>query len=104
MSKNVNLDVKQIPIYLNKLKSFLITHGIIIFLVTVITIYGFLVFQINRLSSVEPSEEQLAEQLSILKRPQIDQTSIDKILELRDQNIAVKSLFEEARDNPFKDN
>jgi hypothetical protein len=69
----------------------------------VIGVNGFLIFRINQYSSQEPSPEQISEQQGTIKRIIIDESAIDKILELEKRNIAVKSLFEKARDNPFKD-
>jgi len=100
----MNIDIKSIPKLFNKLARAIKPHIIFIFLISAISIYGILVFQINRLSSVEPSEEKISEELNTIKRPKIDQETIDKIEQLEDQNVAVQSLFQAARDNPFQDN
>lgn len=104
MSKDLsNLNIKQIPAYLrlfvNRSKKFMVP----VFLMLVISVNGFLIFRINQYSSQEPSPEQLNEQQSTIKRIIIDEDSIDKILSLEKRNIAIKSLFEKARDNPFRD-
>jgi hypothetical protein len=72
------------------------------FLIGVLCIYGFLVLRISTLARTEPSDDEVAAQMSTVKRLKIDQSSIDKIQQLQDQNIAVKSIFEIARDNPFQ--
>lgn len=74
-----------------------------IFLLLVLGVNGFLIYRINQYSSQEPSPEQVSELQSTIKRIVIDEESIDKILKLEERNIAVKSLFKEARDNPFRD-
>lgn len=104
MNKDLaNFNIKQIPVYskrfINNSKKFMIP----VFLLFVIGVNGFLIFRINQYSSQEPLPEQVSEQQSTIKRIIIDENSIDKILKLKERNIAVKSLFEEARDNPFKD-
>lgn len=104
MSKDLpKLDIKQIPAYLrksaNRLKRFMVP----IFLLLVLGVNGFLIYRINQYSSGEPSTEQVAAQQNNIKRIIIDEESIDKILSLEKRNIAVKALFEGARDNPFKD-
>lgn len=102
--KNTNLNFKQIIAYALGVVGFLKKHAPIIFIVTVLSIYGFLIFQINQLSTAEPSPEQIAEQQNLIQRLKIDQESVDKIQQLEDQNVSVKSLFKSARDNPFQDN
>ena len=98
-----SLDIKQIPVYtkefINKIKKFMVP----IFLVLVLSVNGFLIYRINQYSSQEPSPEQVSEQQNTIKRIVIDQESIDKILKLQERNIAVKSLFKDARQNPFKE-
>lgn len=100
----MNIEIKAIPAYLNKLVNSIKPHMIFIFIISVISIYGLLIFQINRLSSAEPSDEKINEELNTIKRPKIDQETITKIEQLEDQNVGVKSLFKDARDNPFQDN
>lgn len=102
--KNMNLDLKHFLAYFKKLAKTLKKHSPIIFIVTVLCVYGFLIFQINRLSTAEPTEQEITEQQNVIKRLNIDQASVDKIEQLKDQNVSVQSLFKAARDNPFKDN
>ena len=98
-----SLDIQQVPAYakkfINKIKKFMVP----IFLVLVLSVNGFLIYRINQYSSQEPSPEQVSEQQNTIKRIVIDQESIDKILKLQERNIAVKSLFKDARQNPFKE-
>lgn len=75
-----------------------------IFFVGILLVYTFLVYRISQLTLSEPSEAEVTQQVQSTGRIRIDQQSIDKIQQLQDQNIQVQSLFESARDNPFKDN
>lgn len=104
MSKDISLNIKRIPQEAAKIGEFFKKHIVVIFIVSLLSIYGFLIFQINSLSNSAPNEEKIAEQLNTIKRPKIDQETIDKIEKLEDQNVAVKALFKQARDNPFQDN
>ncbi|PID32484.1 hypothetical protein CR970_00200 [Candidatus Saccharibacteria bacterium] len=63
----------------------------------------FLVYQINSYASVEPTEDEIAEQLKVIQRPHIDDELVVKIQQLQDQNIEVRTLFEQARNNPFSE-
>ena len=74
------------------------------FIMGILLLYGFLVFQIGSLASKEPDESSITEQLNSVKRLKIDQATIDKINQLQDQNVTVQSIFKDARDNPFQDN
>lgn len=99
-----NLDVKQLGTVAKNIITKLQRYATFIFIISILLIYAFLVFRISMLSQAEPSEDAIAEQSKTIKRLKLDQTSIDKIQQLEDQNIGVQSLFKSARDNPFQDN
>ena len=101
MSQDINL--KQITNHGASALKKARVYATFIFIITVLLIYSFLVLRISVLSQAEPSEAEAAEQAVTVKRLKIDQNAIDKIEELEDQNIAVQSLFQAARDNPFQD-
>ncbi|HSX16898.1 MAG TPA: hypothetical protein VLH86_02245 [Patescibacteria group bacterium] len=64
-------------------------------------IYSALVLRINHLSSKEPSDSQVSSELKTIPRPKVDPATLAKIQQLQDQNIQVKALFDQARQNPF---
>lgn len=68
-----------------------------------VLICGGLVMQIGNLSRQEPSEDAVTEKLSSIKTPRIDNATLNKIQQLQDQNVDVKSLFDQARNNPFSE-
>jgi hypothetical protein len=78
-------------------------YRITIFIVFFIGIYTFLVFRISSLTNREPDPAALSDRLQTVQRLRIDQNSIDRILELEEQNIDVRALFEQARNNPFNE-
>jgi len=73
------------------------------FVLVLLGLSGFLVFRINQLSHLEPSEDAVDEKLNASQRPKFDQATLDKIQQLQDQNVQVQSLFQQARDNPFSE-
>jgi hypothetical protein len=83
--------------------AFIKQHSVTLFAVFFLGMYGFLVYRINVLTEAEPDAAAIGDSLSTVKRLKIDQDSIDKILELEEQNIEVKTLFQEARANPFNE-
>lgn len=104
MSKDINIDLKSLKTKILSIPSFLKQYVTFIFIISVLSIYGFLVWQINSLSNIAPSEQKIIEEQQVIKRPKIDENVVKKIEQLEDQNVAVQSLFKSARDNPFKDN
>ncbi len=102
--KNPDINLKSLTIVAGSVRVKLRRYTTVIFIVFILGIYSFLVFQIGTLSQVVPDETKVNEQLSRVKRLKIDQQSVDKIEQLEDQNVRVQSLFKEARDNPFLDN
>jgi hypothetical protein len=100
---NSNMDIKQLPkATKNFFKKFL-KHAKFVFIIVVLSLAGFLIFEINVLINQEPTDEQISAQSQTIKRPKIDQDTINKIEQLEDHNVAVQSLFKHARDNPFSD-
>lgn len=103
MKNNLNLDLKSIPQQLKKLLGKFQRYIVIIFIVTLVGLYGYLIVQISSSATEEPTQAQVIEELGTVKRLKIDQDSIDKIEKLEDQNVVVQSLFEDARNNPFSE-
>ena len=85
-------------VYLVKIRPYLLLG----FIVFVVLIYGFLVLRINTLSGEQPSENDVAAQVKAAKVPHIDETVVKQLESLQDNSVSVKTLFEEARNNPFQ--
>ncbi|HEX5456156.1 MAG TPA: hypothetical protein VFW77_02200 [Candidatus Saccharimonadales bacterium] len=98
-----DIDIKAIPVLAKEYLRRFLKHAKFIFIILILCLSAFLIFEINRLTSKEPSDIQVLQQQQIIKRPRIDQDTIDKIERLKDQNVRVQSLFKAARDNPFSD-
>lgn len=99
----MNIDTKDLKPKITAAIQWLKKHRIIVGIVAVVLLYGWLVLQINLLNRREPSDEAITERLQTIKRPRIDQATIDKIQKLQDNNVDVKTLFKQARDNPFQE-
>lgn len=97
----MKLDTTSIQAKLQSILSGIRQHRIIIFLLFFLGMYGFLIYQVGVLTEGEADQAAITEKLDTVKRLQIDQKSIDSLLKLEEQNIEVKSLFKQARDNPF---
>lgn len=96
-------DIKKILAKVQPAIIFVRRYFVVIFVFIVICVYGFMVFQIKNYNLKEPTEEDVNAQLQVIKNPKVDQAAVDKILQLKDQNIQVQALFQQARNNPFQD-
>ncbi len=78
-------------------------RGLAFFLILA-SLYGFIVWRINVLSTAPPSQAdiKLAEK-SATTSPKIDEASARAINNLKDNSVRVQTLFEDARSNPFNE-
>lgn len=97
----MKIDLKKIPGKMQELFQKLKGYSVFIFIVSILLIFSFLVFRINMLTRIEPSDDAVSEKLQTVKRPKIDQDSIDKLQALQDNSVEVQTLFQQARNNPF---
>lgn len=77
-------------------------YSLAIFLVFVGLSYSFLLFQLKSLSSTEPSPDLVSQQVKGSAAPHIDRAIVKRIQSLQDNSVTVKTLFEQARNNPFQ--
>ncbi len=82
---------------LNRLRQ----YSVFIFILAFLSIYVFLVQRIGHLIQDEPSQIVVDSQVKPINRLKIDQKAVQQITDLESQNIEVKSLFDQARQNPF---
>ena len=103
MSKDLNIEFKKITNKVVPILQKVRRYVVVIFIIVLVAMYSFLVLRINTLASSEPSEEEVVEKMLTVKRLRIDQSAVDKILQLQDSNVSVKALFDQFRDNPFQE-
>lgn len=101
--KNIELkfSLKELPSRFAPILKKVLKYGHVIFIVTALASYSFLVWRINSLSQAKPSQDQLTEKLNDIRLPKIDQSVVDKLKQLEDNSVEVKSLLDSARENPF---
>jgi PBP1b-binding outer membrane lipoprotein LpoB len=102
---NINeLDIKDINKLLNKATKKTKPYAGFIALIIFLLACVFMVYQINTYVNSNPNEDAVTQKLSEVTNPKITKDALDTIKgieSLRDQNVQVKTLFEEARKNPF---
>lgn len=76
-------------------------YRFVLFLIFVALIYGFVVLRINSLSNAQPTDDAVNSQVQAARIPHIDQSVVNQLQSLQDNSVSVKSLFNQARANPF---
>ena len=78
-------------------------YSFLLFLVFVALVYGFILLQINSLSNAQPSEDAVNGQVQAARITHIDPAVVRQLQSLQDNSVSVKTLFNEARANPFQE-
>ena len=99
----MKLDFKDLPSKFTPVLNFLKRYAVFISIIVVLSIAVFFVFRINQYSRMEPSDQAVEDKLQTVQRPKVDQSVLNKIQELKDQNVQVQTLFDQARNNPFNE-
>lgn len=97
----MNFELKDLPAKITPIIDKLKSYMVFLFIVFVLLLISFLVFRVNQYSKRQPSELEVTEKLQAIPRPRVDEEVVSRIQGLRDQNVQVKTLFKEARNNPF---
>ncbi len=79
------------------------TYNKLLFFLLLAVVYGFVVVRINVLSQAEPNPDDVSAQIVGGKSLKVDPTVVDKIQKLQDNSVSVQSLFDQARQNPFRE-
>lgn len=99
----MKIETKDIVAKLQNFSIFIKTYVMFVFVLVVFLIFSFFVFRINQINNLEPTATEIEEKLQTVQRPKIDKAVLDKIEQLQGQNIEVRSLFDQARKNPFSE-
>ena len=79
-------------------------YKVVIFALLITGVYGYVVVTISSFASAQPTPEQVALQTSPIKSTKIDKKIVAQLQQLQDNSVNVKTLFDEARNNPFQEN
>lgn len=99
----MNTDLKDIKPMIIKAFKWLKRYYLIISFIIVSIMYSGLVIQINLLNRREPTDDQFNEKIQKITQPKIDEATVKKLKQLESNSDEVKALFEDARQNPFKE-
>ena len=87
--------------YSNKLLLMVQQHAAVLFIIVFASLTGYLVIRSGELINREPTDTQVLEKKSEIKRVKIDENSLRVVEELNSRNINLESLFID-RNNPFE--
>ena len=99
----MKLELKDIPGKLQELLGRFSRYYVVLFFVLVLGVYAFLMLRINNLQSAQPNTVSGATKVTTVVTPHIDPKVVQQLQQLQDNSVSVKTLFDQARSNPFQD-
>jgi hypothetical protein len=78
-------------------------YSLLFFVVFVVLLYGFVMLRINSLTTAQPSSDAVASRTRSAHLLHVDKTVVSQLQSLQDNSVSVKSLFNQARNNPFQE-
>ncbi|MGB4966806.1 MAG: hypothetical protein WBO35_01240 [Candidatus Saccharimonadales bacterium] len=99
--KNIALPTN-VKVILRRLLHFITTYRIFIFFLLVCSLYGFIVWRINVLTTAEPTQTEL-KNAGQTTSPRISKDVVEKMQSMQDNSVRVQTIFNEARNNPFQE-
>ena|SRR6266496_2161058 len=76
-------------------------YTVVLFLLLLAATYGYVLFRISVQVNVQPSDTDITTQAKASAVPHVDPTAVKQLESLQDNSVNVKSLFNQARSNPF---
>lgn len=99
----MNIDLKKLAPKISGVLKKLRPYSLFICIILVLGIYLFIVIKIRQLANQQPSTTDVTNKLVELQTPKLDQDAVDSILQLEEESIEIRTLFNEARQNPFQE-
>jgi hypothetical protein len=99
-SKNINIDLKNLPQLVGESAQKLARYVPVMFIVLVALVYGFVLLRITMLANAQPADADVTGEISQLT-PHIDKNAVQQLQSLEDNSVNVQALFKSQRSNPF---
>ena len=103
MNQGSNLNKQSLTNLLNKGLVVASRYVVLVFTLVLVGVYGFVAIQVYLARNAQPSEADITAQEQAATKPHIDQTVVSQIQSLQDHSVNVKTLFDQARNNPFQE-
>lgn len=81
----------------------LLRFAVVFFVLLLAGVYGFVLWRVQSLSAVQPTDADVSAQVKLSATPHINQTTVKQMQDLQDNSVSVHTLFDEARNNPFQE-
>lgn len=78
-------------------------YGLEAYILLIMIILGFLVFEIRQFANPARNETLYEEEVLTLKSGRFDQKVIDRAKSLIDSDVDIKQIYLDGRDNPFSE-
>ena len=66
-------------------------------------VYGFVLYRIQTAQSAQPTDSERSSQIQSTVTPHVNQDVVDQMQSLQDHSVNVRTLFDQARSNPFNE-
>ncbi|QQS20070.1 hypothetical protein IPL85_01270 [Candidatus Saccharibacteria bacterium] len=100
---STSIDTERLNTQLHTVIVGLRRHMTLLFFLVLTSLYGFLVWRINVLSSAPPSQAEVSSAAQNVPKPRISEEVIMKLQGLQDNSVRVQAIFNDARQNPFQE-
>lgn len=100
-NSDIHIDFASLQGSFSSLLKSIRAYRAIIFFLFVAALYGFIIWRINVYSNA-PADQNL-ETSQLTSQPHIDQSTVQKMLDLQNNSVSVQALFNQARQNPFQE-
>lgn len=97
------MNIEQLKAKLQQVFRRLFIYRVALFLLVVLLIYAYLVLRVGILANTAPTQTAIDAKSTATQSPHIDQATVKKVEQLRDNSVNVRSLFNHARNNPFQE-
>lgn len=98
-----NIDFKSIKPMIQKLAKLEARHAVFLVVMVILAVYLITVWRIGQLATADLSADQQSEAQTTGRLLRVDEKAIKQIEELEHRNANIESLFNEARNNPFRE-
>lgn len=78
-------------------------YAILLFVLLLSGVYGFVAFKLLTAHNAQPSDQAISAQVQTTATPHVDPKVVEQMQSLQDHSVNVKTLFDQARSNPFQE-
>lgn len=78
-------------------------YAVVGFLLLLAGVYGFVLVRISALSDAQPDDAAISAQVRASATPHVNPAVVQQLQDLQDHSVSIKTLFDQARNNPFQE-